>query len=141
MRAIFLLFAVIVLSCSCSKEKQIDEPWVCILPMSDTIVYEGKFERITIAGSQTSDVNLKFRNGVFTGASSVNNFPAIGQGTIESYSTNKVVFKNTSYWTANFDWTLILNGEYEIRTTNDSLLLQRVRGIDEMQFYRLKRIK
>jgi len=141
MKAIFVSIVLIILVSSCSKEKELIDPWICVFPVSDTIVYQGEFERISIAGSNKSNITLKFKDGVYTGSSSVLNFPAIGKGNIENYTTSKVKFKNTSYWTANFDWSLILDGEYDIRTTNDSLLLQRIRGIDEMQYYRLKRVK
>ena len=139
MKRIVFLAAVIIAFASCEKENHEEDNRIVICPpYKDTIVYKGTFERSSIAGRTAADVSLKFTNGVFSGSSSVNLFPAIGTGTF-STSANSVTFKNQSMWTANFDWTLILDGEFAATVKGDSLILTKFKGYDWIDTYNLKR--
>jgi hypothetical protein len=99
---------------SCSKERV----------MIDEGMYKGTFKRLNGANIDfgISQVTLNLTDGKFSGTSSVRNYPAIGAG---SFSTvNEVIeFDNTSFFTADFDWSYILNGTFEKKTIGDSLVL------------------
>ncbi len=51
---------------------------------------------------------------------------------------NNVEFNNECVWTAEFDWTLILSGEFQITSTSTELILERKMG-DITDLYKLKR--
>lgn len=83
--------------------------------------YSGYFVRSTgdDAGSP-SEVVLMFSGNTFTGSSDTPKYPAICEGTF-SIKEDKITFTNTCPWTAEFDWTLILNGEYVIYVDGDQV--------------------
>ncbi|WP_323027477.1 hypothetical protein [Gelidibacter japonicus] len=80
--------------------------------------YIGIFER----NENTSKVELRFDNGSFNGQSEIAKFPAICNGTY-SVSGNTISFFNECPWTAEFDWSLILNGEWTFRLGENSLTM------------------
>src|SRR6476469_641371 len=102
-----LLIAAVFFFASCSKEWEDNNIVICGR-FNDSTVYKGKFERSSIAGVQSAAVELKFKDNTFVGTSAMPMFPAIGSGTFTT-SASSVNFKNQNIWTANFDWTLILD--------------------------------
>lgn len=98
-------------------------------------VYKGYFSR---TGNDTSLVDLEFTGGNFSGSSNRNKYPAICRGSFD-IEENRISFHDSCAWTADFDWSLILNGDYNIsfnqegtvriwRTTNagtDEYLLRK----------------
>ncbi|TAI49558.1 hypothetical protein [Flagellimonas allohymeniacidonis] len=48
--------------------------------------------------------------------------PAGGSGTYEMGSS-KIDFSDTNIWTADFDWNLILNGEYDLLANGNELII------------------
>lgn len=100
--------------------------------------YEGVFIRThPNAKYAPSQVTLTFAKGEFEGESEVVKSPAICHGTY-SIEGNKVVFVNLCIWTAEFDWTYILSGEFEMVATSDELILTRTIG-QTRDMYQLKR--
>lgn len=85
--------------------------------------YIGVFER---AGN-TSNVELTFSNGTWTGESETEKFPALCNG---NYSTsgNEITFENACVWTAEFDWTLILSNEWSYSLNGSILVMTNVNG-------------
>jgi hypothetical protein len=73
----------------------------------------------------------------FQGESETTKYPAICSGTYEVNGTN-VEFANSCVWTAEFDWTLILSGEFSAELAPDELTLQRKNG-SSWDLYQLKR--
>jgi hypothetical protein len=69
----------------------------------------------------SSEVTLIFDNGRFTGISSKIKYPAICRGTYEIVG-NKIKFANECFWTAEFNWGLMLSGEYTYTKTNGELV-------------------
>lgn len=134
----FLSMVAICFLISCSKEKEEENRIAICFPGPDSTVYKGKFERSAISGVQSSDVILKLKDNVFSGTSIQPLFPAIGTGTFSTTSST-VSFKNQTMWTANFDWTLILDGTFDVRVNGDSLILTKFRGYDFVDTYSLKR--
>jgi len=99
--------------------------------------YEGTFIRTSPNAKYTpSQVTLTFSNGQFQGESDVTKYPAICSGTYE-VKGNKVEFENACVWTAEFDWSLILSGEFTAELTSDELTLQRKNG-STWDLYELK---
>lgn len=85
--------------------------------------YVGIFER----GGNNSNVELTFNNGNWTGESEIVKFPALCNGTY-SKSGNVISFENSCPWTAEFDWTLILGGEWNFSLNGNSLILTKTNG-------------
>ncbi|WMI65454.1 hypothetical protein RBH94_15485 [Aestuariibaculum sp. YM273] len=85
--------------------------------------YVGIFER----GDNNSNVELTFNNGNWSGESEVVKFPALCNGTYSS-SGNVIAFENACPWTAEFDWSLILTGEWNYSLDGNSLILTKTNG-------------
>jgi hypothetical protein len=96
--------------------------------------YVGTFQR----GENTSNVELLLTNNEFsggvTGTEGFYKFPAICRGTY-SVKSKEIVFSNTCFWTAEFDWTLILTGNWIFTFKNNTLTLKNSIG----DIYRLKK--
>lgn len=106
---LFLTFA-----CSTNDEK------------SQTVIngdYIGVFER----NGNISEVKLSFNDGTYTGESKTFQFPAVCNGNY-SVSSNSIQFQNDCFWTADFDWTLILNEEWSFEANGNTLILTKANG-------------
>ncbi|MFC6998527.1 hypothetical protein [Rufibacter roseus] len=85
-----------------------------------------------------ANVVLVLEGNSFSGTSDRMYYPAIGRGTYY-VSGEQITFKDASFWTANFDWTIILDNTFSIATEGDGeLVLTRKQG-DVTDVYRLKR--
>jgi len=85
--------------------------------------YLGVFER----NGQTSTVEIRFIDGTFIGESEIEKFPAICNG-VYSTEDNRITFTNNCIWTADFDWSLILSGEWTFSRNRSELLLFKSNG-------------
>jgi hypothetical protein len=122
-----LLFVIVFSGCETDLfEKKIDGK------------YEGFFER-TSSGLPASQVTLEFDNGSFSGSSNVANYPAICNGTYDVEGKSLKV-RNACFFTANFDWTLIFNNDYQLEMEGRSLTITREYGNGVSDVYRLTRI-
>jgi hypothetical protein len=91
----------------------------------DNVVYMGTFLRGgPLIDMGSSNVTLRFRDGVFEGTSTENNYPAICNGTYSVKGT-KINFRNKCIFPANFDWGLILAGDFDYEQRGDSLFIRR----------------
>ena len=72
--------------------------------------------------SESGKTTLELKNGKFTCTGNSNKIPAGGFGNY-SINNDKIMFEDVNYWTANFDWGLILNGEYEYKFVGKNLKL------------------
>ena len=93
---IFFLLTLVITIIGCNKDDENTEANV-------DGNYIGVFER----DGNTSNIELTFNNGTWTGESETEKFPALCNGTY-SISGNVIAFENACNWTAEFDWTLIL---------------------------------
>ena len=61
---------------------------------------------------ESGETTLELKNGKYTCEGNPDRIPVGGSG---NYSINhqKIIFEDENFWTADFDWNLILNGEYE----------------------------
>jgi hypothetical protein len=89
-------------------------------------LYSGTFNR---TGMDTSTVSLDFSGHRFDGTSDQEKYPAICHGSFEA-DENMIVFTDSCTWTADFDWSLILNGTYNLSFQNDNTIrIWRTNGI------------
>tara|TARA_B110000116_G_scaffold266126_1_gene276374 strand:- start:855 stop:1241 length:387 start_codon:yes stop_codon:yes gene_type:complete len=85
--------------------------------------YIGIFER----NGNTSNIELNFMNGIYSGESEIEKFPAICNGNY-SISNNTIEFENVCLWTADFDWTLILGENWNYTKENNILIMTKSNG-------------
>ena len=85
--------------------------------------YKGIFER----NGKTANVELTLDNDTFSGHSDTDGFPAICDGVIWA-SDSTISFGNACIWTADFDWTLILNESWNYNLTSNVLTLTKHNG-------------
>lgn len=69
---------------------------------------------------ETGGVTVTLEDGKFLCTGNANRIPVGGQGSY-SISGNKIVFVSEGFYTADFDWNLILNGTYEYTLEGDKL--------------------
>lgn len=86
--------------------------------------YTGTFMRYNQPGSQEAEVTLKFLYPEFEGRSNLDRYPAMGKGKY-AMKDNALQFANETVWTADFDWTLILDGMYIDQAAGDSLVFTK----------------
>jgi hypothetical protein len=108
-----LLISTICFSCSKTQENQVPQG-----------TYTGTFQRITGGMGDTVHVSLTFSNTEFHGNGGRGYYPTICNGTFGTKG-QEIDFKNACYFTANFDWSLILSGKYNFTAINDSLVITR----------------
>jgi hypothetical protein len=102
--------------------------------------YKGTYQRQGVPPGDISQVTLTFGGGKFSGQSQYPKYPALchGRYTIKG---DKINFVNDCVWTADFDWTHILSGEFTVTKKGDSLELARgYYGISfQLDIYKLAR--
>jgi hypothetical protein len=130
--AILILFAA--LFSACEKNDDNNTPHNAALENGR---YIGIFHR---TGMDTANISLTISGNHFEGSSDRNLYPALCKG---SYTTDGVGinFGDSCTWQANFDWSLILNGRYELSKNGNEIRIKRENnGItDEYQLMRLVR--
>jgi hypothetical protein len=114
-----LAMVLLLLSLGCTENDE-----TAIPALSGT--YAGTFQR----GNQPAlPVSITFEANRFSGGTTANAprdaaFARICKGTF-SQSGNTVSFQNECFFTAEFDWTLILNDDWKAGQQNDRLILTR----------------
>ena len=118
MKNIYPILLLLLLLPSCEPEK------VNSIKIQDG-TYEGTFQR---QGSQSlgpiSNVTITFSGDKWTGQGDMPKYPALCMGTF-SYKGQKLVFTNECAWTAEFDWSLILSGEFSYSFDGEHLQMTR----------------
>ncbi|MBK6263865.1 hypothetical protein JKA74_02355 [Marivirga sp. S37H4] len=86
--------------------------------------YQGVFYRFNPESSnETANVTLTLSNNEFEGTSDAWRYPLICEGSYK-LTGREITFTNTcGPWTADFDWTLILNNKFEVERIGDKLIL------------------
>tara|TARA_R110001592_G_C12802930_1_gene717154 strand:+ start:202 stop:573 length:372 start_codon:yes stop_codon:yes gene_type:complete len=85
--------------------------------------YIGTFERNGVV----SNVELDLAENIFSGSSEIIKYPAICSGNY-SNTSNEITFSNLCVWTAEFDWTLILDGNWTYSLNGKNLTLIKSNG-------------
>ena len=100
-------------------------------------MYTGTFNRSSPTGDYiTANITITLDNGSFSGTSNVNHYPAIYNGTF-AITEDKINFEDDCVWTADFDWTLILDGTFDIISEGDEIILSRSYEGDMHDQYRI----
>ena len=86
--------------------------------------YIGIFHR---TGMDTALINILFDGSRFEGSSNRQNYPAICSGSFR-LEENSIFFTDSCMWTANFDWSLILAGSYNINTSDGTVRIWKTNG-------------
>lgn len=114
-----LLFAAALAACSftaCKKEPRYHHGLQG--------VYTGKFYRDINGHENMSAVTLKFTGNTWQGQSEYPYYPALCNGTFTTKG-DKAQFTNSCMWIAAFDWTFILQDQWDLRYYGDSLRMTR----------------
>ena len=125
-KIIYFLSAICLLLLSCASEKE-----VITKPLSDGI-FSGTFsvryfvDMPWAVGS--GEVTIKLQNGRFYSSANPNRIPAGGSGTF-SVNNKKITFNDENPWWADFDWGLILNGEYYFEFDGKRLRIWRSNNV------------
>lgn len=86
-------------------------------------------------------VTLNLNDNIFSGASSNARYPAICHGNWEA-GNSTIEFENRCVWTADFDWSLILDGEFRYEWNGTQLKLWQVKGESEVtDWYVLEKVQ
>lgn len=108
--------------------------------------FTGKYAGIFIcsnSGSSTrpsGPASITFDGNTYTSTGNEDRIPAGGSGNFEILNSQSVRFRDHNLWTADFDWGLILNGEYNYKAEGDSLFLAKYIGGLKVFEYRLEKI-
>jgi hypothetical protein len=87
--------------------------------------YIGIFNR---TGMDTAQVSLLFTGNRFEGQSNKQNYPAICRGSFLQ-DNNSINFTDSCSWTANFDWSLILSGKFNISFMQGTVRIWKTNGV------------
>jgi hypothetical protein len=133
MKQVLCVLSLVILSAACQKNT--NDNTVNVLNGR----YNGIFSR---SGMDTVAVNFFFKTDkTFEASGGRLNYPALCGGTFQQ-SGNNLSVNDTCTWTANFDWTLIFDGDYNISFTGaNSVRIWRTNGsvTDEYLLNRLRR--
>lgn len=133
MRIFIPLSLALIAFFSCSKEKEETNN----APIKGK--YSGTFKRYNQAEDITANVSLVFLNNGWTGTSNLVHYPALAKGTWSMHDQEVLNFENTSTWTADFDWTLILDGIYILHKNDDSLVFTKSYGNGGVDVFKLRK--
>ncbi|MEQ9308797.1 MAG: hypothetical protein RLN90_05030 [Balneolaceae bacterium] len=117
MKQILFLITLSFIIISCSSNNTSDK------------IFEGDFSGTFYRVSDnsrfaTAEVSLTFNNATFEGVSNINDYPAICNGTFE-VDDDQITFTNGCAFTADFDWTYILDGSFDYQVINDEIRMNR----------------
>lgn len=86
--------------------------------------YAGKFIVRYDSATLSGETTLRISDGQYTSDGNDNRIPAGGSGTY-MLAGEKIIFRDENMWTADFDWNMILNGEYKYSLRGKQLELTR----------------
>lgn len=101
-------------------------------------LYKGKFIVTYSSGIQSNQTTLELKNGKFFCNGNSNRIPAGGSGTFTA-DKSKITFNDENYWTADFDWNLILNGQYSYTFDGKQLIISATKNNVGYYIYNLEK--
>ena len=132
MRVAFALILLIIISVSCESDDN-------ALVESLNGTYSGIFYRTSPETKYSvSEVTIAFNRSDYIGSSSEIKYPAICYGTYE-LTGNNIEFFDQCIWTAEFDWSLILSGKFNIEKEGDYIVIKRSYNNSIIDTYKLKK--
>lgn len=115
-----VIFIGLIILFSCDSHDKIDNPQI------PDGTYTGSFQRNSVFGGpgQVAHVSITFTSDSWSSESDFPKYPALchGKYLIEN---QKIIFTNECAWTAEFDWSLILGGEYDYTIDTTGLKISR----------------
>ena len=101
------------------------------VPIIPDGVYKGTFQRQTMTENKSTDVTIRFSDSTFqvveagiAGYSGTRAYPVIGTGTYSALDKG-LRFVQSGYFTADFDWTIILWGDYKANLSGKDIEIWR----------------
>lgn len=128
-----ILSAILLLIVSANSCKKANEA----VPNLDG-TYKGTFQRKAAGQGTVSNVTLKFSAANWSGESQTARYPALNSGTF-GIKGDSISFKNSNMWTADFDWTLILNGGYQLKSSGKSVIISKTYSNGNVDVYTLNK--
>ena len=113
------IFFISILILSCESDRKND------LRIQEG-TYSGTFQRQIAfgGGGDIVNVTITFSSDNWTGQGERDKYPALCHGKYNLDGQN-IVFTNECVWTAEFDWSLILGGEYDFTVEGKLLTIIR----------------
>jgi hypothetical protein len=85
--------------------------------------YKGTFQRQILGTGDISNVNIVFNANKWVGQSDKQRYPALCEGTFQTNGINEITFSNSCGWTADFDWSLILDKKYTVQIIGNKYIM------------------
>ena len=126
-----IFFAIILFSfsfLSCKKENS----------QLSNGTYTGIFKVIYPSGTYSGPVSISLNDSIYHCSRNSNRIPAGGSGSFSNINS-KLTFKDINIWTADFDWNLVLEGEYDFSFDGISLKLWATKNNVGYYEYSLKK--
>ncbi len=118
MKNLLLILLVLFTSFSCNTQDEMPKGL-------ENGTYIGYFGRSSPTEKYSAaNVVLTLDNGNFTGSSAINYYPAICKGTYK-IAGQEIEFSNGGAWTAQFDWSYILEGKFKLEADGEKLRMSR----------------
>ncbi|MCL2291147.1 MAG: hypothetical protein FWC34_10700 [Bacteroidetes bacterium] len=102
LKTVVLILVSFLFLFSCGKDK---------LEIKDG-TYKGVFTVTYGSEKSIGETKVTLNNGKYKCSGNFNRVPAGGSGKY-SIENGKIKFQDENFWTTDFDWNLILNGEYD----------------------------
>ena len=117
MKKFLLVISIVIIAIASCEKSQNDK-----IPDG---VYTGTFQRqLAFGGGEIAQITITFSSNTWTGQSDKPKYPALCHGTYK-LDKQKIVFTNECAWTAEFDWSLILGGDYDFSIDGNQLEILR----------------
>lgn len=135
MKKFISFFSLILILNSCTQDDDITQN----LNGTYSGIFTVKYSDDT-THSNSVTVNFSGMNKYISSGNGNTNdfFPAGGSGTYK-IEDSKIIFSDTNAWLANFDWNLILNGEYNFSMNQNQLIISANKNNVGFYKYELKK--
>lgn len=130
---LWAIVGLVLTAWSCNPTENVD-------PASMQGQFAGTFERTVNGQSEgVANVGLILEGNSFSGSGGPNRYPVICNGTF-TVSGGNITFENACFFTADFDWSLILSGSFRLSRVGGEYILQRSND-NLVDTYRLRRVE
>lgn len=130
---LWAMVGLVLTAWSCNPTENVD-------PTSMQGQFAGTFERTVNGQSEgVANVGLILEGNSFSGSGGPNRYPVICNGTF-TVSGGNITFENACFFTADFDWSLILSGSFRLSRVGGEYILQRSND-NLVDTYRLRRVE
>jgi hypothetical protein len=117
-RLIAVSWIILIISIACESDRKY------LIQIPDG-VYVGTFQRQqAFGGGEVAQVTITFTSNTWTGQGNIPKYPALCHGTY-TIGKQKINFTNECFWTAEFDASLILGGDYDLSLNGNQLEIIR----------------